>query len=158
MKNAFALKGNSDATENARLDAIIDGYLEAQIPPPSPLFADAVMAAARIQAQKDRNSDSLSDSLLSRLRDFPAITEETMVRLAEMKSSIGNSILAYSSAAAVAACAALAVFMGTANATLPRGVVSADDFAQMSKIDEEINGIAALVIQEEFIDLLGKKR
>ena len=153
MKNAFALKGNSDATENARLDAIIDGYLEAQIPPPSPLFADAVMAAARIQAQKDRNSDSLSDSLLSRLRDFPAITEETMARLAEMKSSIGNSILAYSSAAAVAACAALVIFW-SAPGSNSAGIPSYSDYAQMSDIADEISALSVLLAQEEYMDIL----
>ena len=54
---------------------------------------------------------------------------------------------------AVLVCAAVAVFSATADATMPRGVITADDFAEMSLIDEEISGIAALVIQEEFIDL-----
>lgn len=136
-------------------DEKIDALLAADTPALPDSFTESVMAAARKISAEEKLADGRIDALLERLAAFPNATDKIMAAVAKAGSSrrVRNSILSCASALAAAACAAVAVFSATADATMPRGVITADDFAEMSLIDEEISGIAALVIQEEFIDL-----
>ena len=136
-------------------DEKIDALLAADTPALPDSFTESVMAAARKISAEEKLADGRIDALLERLAAFPNATDKIMAAVAKAGASrrVRNSILSYASALAAAACAAVAVFAATADATMPRGVITADDFAEMSLIDEEISGIAALVIQEEFIDL-----
>lgn len=136
-------------------DEKIDALLTADAPALPDSFTESVMAATRKISAKEKLADWRIDALLGRLVAFPNATDKIMAAVAKAGTSnrVRNSIISYASALAAAACAAVAVFSATADATMPRGVISADDFAEMSLMDEEIRGIAALVIQEEFIDL-----
>lgn len=133
-------------------DEKIDALLAADTPALPDSFTESVMAAARKISAEEKLADGRIDALLERLAAFPNATDKIMAAVAKAGASrrVRNSILSCASALAAAA---VAVFSATADATMPRGVITADDFAEMSLIDEEISGIAALVIQEEFIDL-----
>lgn len=145
---------NEDNHNFDSLDERIDALLCADAPEVSPYFADSLADSVRAELAADAAYDAKADSLLAKLRPFPDITERTLARIKSAKPAVVGSVFACISAVAVAACAAFAVLGATAQATLPRGTITADDFAQMSQIDTEINSIAALVIQEEFVDLL----
>ncbi len=136
------------------LDGRIDALLRADAPEVSPNFADSLADSIRAELAAEAAYDARADALLAKLRPFPDITEKTIARIKSAKPAVVGSVFACISAAAVAACAAFAVLGATAQATLPRGTITADDFAQMSQIDTEIDSIAALVMQEELVDLL----
>ena len=136
------------------LDRRIDEMLRADAPEVSPDFADSLARSVCAELSSEAACDAKADALLAEMRPFPDITERTLARIKSAKPAVVGSVFACISAVAVAACAAFAVLGATAQATLPRGTITADDFAQMSQIDTEIDSIAALVIQEEFVDLL----
>lgn len=136
------------------LDGRIDALLRADAPEVSPNFADSLADSIRVELAAEAAYDARADALLAKLRPFPDITEKTLARIKSAKPAVVGSVFACISAAAVAACAAFAALGATAQATLPRGTITADDFAQMSQIDTEIDSIAALVMQEELVDLL----
>ena len=157
MKKIFSSSNaNAGRPQNDEFDGVIDALLKSEAPELPASFTESVLSKTRDYAKNSKKIDRTADRLLAELKDFPSITERTMAQISSLRKNWRDLILSYSAAAAFAACAVLAVLAATVDATLPHGTITADDFAEMSKIDAEINGIAALVIQEELLDVFKK--
>jgi len=143
---------------NDNLDALADALLKADAPAPRADFADSVLAAAKLARAEEKRLDALADSMLSKQRDFAGIADAVLSRAARLRRSIYSTILSCTAAAAVVAVSAISVILATADASKPKGVVTQDEFAEMSKIDDEINALTLLVMQGEILDLVNPSR
>ena len=139
---------------NDSLDALADALLKADTPAPRAGFADSVLAAAKLARAEEKRLDELADKLLSKRRDFADVSDAVLSRAARIRRGIYSTILSCAAAAAVVAVSAISVILATADASKPKGVVTQDEFAEMSKIDDEINALTLLVMQGEILDLV----
>lgn len=137
-------------------DALISKLLAKDAPSVSEKFTDSVMNKIANVAKTESVADKSIDNLLRKQRDFPNITEATLTKIRRLNRTLLERFVSYSSAIAVAACVVVSVILASANASLPQGVLTEDDFAEMSKIDDDIQNITFLVMQEEILDIIRK--
>lgn len=142
-------------TDN-EFDTMISKLLASDAPSMRANFSDSVMAEIEKTIENEKILDKTTDTLLAQQHNFPNITESTMSRIAQIRQSVLEKIASYSVAVSIAVCAIMSVIATTSNSSFSQGVLTEDDFAEMSKIDEEINNITLLVMQEEILDIIRK--
>jgi hypothetical protein len=139
------------------IDALITRLIRADAFKPSEKFTNSVMNEVAKIDKIDAELDAKIDALLAKQIDFPSITESTLEKIKYANRSFLEKFVSYSTASAVAVGVILSVILASANASLPKGVLTEDDFAEMTKIDEDIQSITLLVMQEEMLDFIKKR-
>ena len=146
----------SDSNEK-EIDALLSTLLSADAFKTSEKFTDSVMnEVAKIDKMESRLDEKV-DTLLAKQVDFPSITESTLEKIKYVNRRFLEKFVSYSTASAVAVGVILSVILASANASLPLGVLTEDDFAEMTKIDDDIQNITLLVMQEEMLDFIKKR-
>ncbi len=135
-------------------DELADKFLSAPSPALRKNFVDSVMNAVRLSAKEDSHNDLTADTLLAKHRDFPNITNRVIASVRKNKRVSHFSIISSSIIATLSACAAIAVMISTANSTQKKLTMGDSTYAEMARIDDEINKISFLVMQEEMLDLV----
>ena len=147
---------NQNLDEN-QIDKLVSDLLSAPAPALRKNFTDSVMAEIEKVSQEEKRLDNTIDSLLRKQQNFANITESTMAQVEKRPYGIFEQITSLSVAASIVICAIISAVVISSNSGFPQGVLSEDDFAEMSKIDEEINSLTLLVMQEEILDIVRKR-
>ena len=147
---------NQNLDEN-QIDKLVADLLTAPAPAPRKNFTDSVMAEIEKISQEEKRLDNTIDTLLGKKQDFANITESTIEQVKKRPYGIFEQITSLSVAASIVICAIISAVMISSNSGFPKGVLSEDDFAEMSKIDEEINNLTLLVMQEEILDIVRRR-
>ena len=147
---------NQNLDEN-QIDKLVADLLKAPAPALRKNFTDSVMAEIEKISQEEKRLDNTIDTLLGKQQDFANITESTIEQVKKRPYGIFEQITSLSVAASIVICAVISAVTISSNSGFPKGVLSEDDFAEMSKIDEEINSLTLLVMQEEILDIVRRR-
>lgn len=141
-------KGDSEI----RADALIDSLLSRKCGELGESFVSKTLTRISVDSARCAEKDSVIDRLLARMENFelPHFADAVIERTRRAGKFAARKIFAFAGAAAVAACAAFAVF----SASRPTSAASENYYVKASNISAEITAIRTLVAQEEVIDIL----
>lgn len=136
-------------------DEKIDSLLKKSAPGASADFTCRAMASIAADRARTAEIDALCDSLLRRLSETEVSPDFTARALAAVRSRTrygwAGQWRRFASALAAAACLTVGVFSVPLAA---RGVVGEKDFAEMTRLADEIADISEVVYEQEFLSLL----
>lgn len=120
-------------------------------------FADRVRAAVKSAAEREKSLDALCDGLLrgAKIRASENLAGRALNGIKAQKVPLFSKCASYASA--VAAAASLA-FICTMFEIPGRQSALENAFAQMSDLSAEIDNLSALVYEQEFSDLIFKRK
>lgn len=136
-------------------DEKIDSLLKNSAPRVSADFTDRAMASIAADRARTAEIDAFCDALLRRLPASPEVSAdftERALAAVRTRSRYGwaGQWGRFASALAAAACLTVGVFSVPLAA---RGVVGEKDFAEMTRLADEIADISEVVYEQEFLSL-----
>ena len=136
-------------------DEKIDSLLKNSAPRVSADFTDRAMASIAADRARTAEIDAFCDALLRRLPASPEVSAdftERALAAVRTRSRYGWAWQwgRFASALAAAACLTVGVFSVPLAA---RGVVGEKDFAEMTRLADEIADISEVVYEQEFLSL-----
>jgi len=137
-------------------DTLIDSLLARKCGELGESFVSNTLSRISVDSARCAERDSVIDRLLARMVNFelPHFADAVLERTRRAGKFAARKIFAFAGAAAVAACAALAVFSASRPTSARISGAAENYYVRASDISAEITAIRTLVAQEEVIDIL----